>query len=209
MRTHSLFAGAALAIAACGQSASPPAETATRPMSGEYVLSCADFANLAPTAIVQRFGAENVTTEMLPGPEGETYEATLVYAHDPARRLEITWNEGRTAIASVMVSNAGTRWRGAEAYSVGTPIGDIERLNVMPFKLWGFGWDYGGWVSDWNLGTLSQTPGCNTRMRFEPRNGANTSAQGDSEFNSNSAEMIDADPAVAAFGLMFGDSGSE
>ncbi len=190
----------ALALAACGPST---LETAPAADASEYTLACADFAALTPDTLAQRFGAENVTTQTLPGREGESYEATLVFANDPTRRLEIVWNDARTAPASVSVSNAGTQWRGEQGYTIGAPISEIESLNVMPFKLWGFDWDYGGWVSDWNLGTFSQTPGCNTRMRFEPRNSTSTAASGDSEFTSNDPAIRAADPAVATFGLMF------
>ena len=203
MKAQLLLAVAALSLAACGQNTSPPASNVASPGASELILSCANFAGVTPTTLTERFGAENVTTQTLPGPEGESYEATLVFANDPARRLEIGWNEDKSAIASATVGDPGTQWHGAEGYTIGTPIADIERLNVMPFKLWGFDWDYGGWVSDWSVGTFSQTPGCNTRMRFEPRNNANTSASGDSEFASNDAAMRDADPAVAAFGVMF------
>ena len=209
MKAPLLIAVAALALVACGQTTSPPAAPNAAENANEFTLSCETFSGLTPAALAERFGAENITTQTLPGPEGESYEATLVFANDPTRRLEVTWNEDRTTIASVMVSNAGTQWRGSQGYSIGTSIGDIERINVMPFKLYGFDWDYGGWVSDWKLGTFTMTPGCGTRRRFEPRNNSNTSASGDSEFNSNDAAMRDADPAVATFGLMFSAPVSE
>lgn len=207
MKAQLLLAVAALALAACGQGASPTPATTAAGSASEFMLSCADFAGVTPASLAERFGAENVRTQTMPGPEGESYEATLVFANDPTRRLEISWNEDKTAIASATVGDPGTQWRGAEGYTIGTPIGDIERLNVMPFKLWGFDWDYGGWVSDWNAGTLSQStvPGCTVRMRFEPRSQTNTSsASGDSEFSSNDPAMRAADPAVGSFGLLFG-----
>jgi hypothetical protein len=191
----------ALGLTACGQNPSQTDSAAPDAQASEYTLTCADFVALTPDALVQRFGAENITTQTLPGPEGESYEATLVFANDLARRLEVVWNETRTAPASVNVSSVGTQWRGEQGYTIGAPISEIESLNVMPFELWGFGWDYGGWVSDWNLGTFSQTPGCNTRLRFEPRN-ESTAASGDSEFASNDPAIRATDPAVATFGLM-------
>lgn len=206
MKRSSLAALLAIALAACGQQTTPPpAATA----SDAFTLSCATFATLTPATLAERFGAENVSTQTLPGAEGESYEATLVYADDPTRRLELTWNEDHSALATVTVGGATTQWRGAEGYTIGTPIADIERINVMPFKLWGFDWDYGGWVSDWKVGTFTLTPGCTTRIRFEPRNNSNTSASGDSEFDSNGPAMRDADPVVATFGLMFSTPTSE
>ena len=194
---------AALVLAACGQPA-PQTSEAPAAASSAFVLSCTNFAALNPDALAQRYGAENIVTQTLPGVEGETYDATIVFPNDITRRFVLVWNEAHTAPASVSVENAGTQWRGAEGYSIGTTIGDIERINVMPFKLWGFGWDYGGWVSDWSAGVLSQNPICNTRLRFTPRGEANTNAMGDTEFSSNEPAIRAADPIVSEFGLTIG-----
>lgn len=195
----------ALALAACGQSAPQVGDQSdgARQVS-EYTLACNDFAAITPDSLAARFGAENVVTQMLPGPEGETYQGTVVFPDDVTRRLIVVWNDAHTAPASVSVENEGTQWRGAEDYTIGTPIGDIERINVMPFKLWGFGWDYGGWVSDWSAGVLGQNPICNTRIRFTPRGAENVDAMGDSEFSSNDPAIRAAEPIVREFGLTFG-----
>jgi hypothetical protein len=200
---RALSVGAALLLlTACGQSVAPSAVQEEAADSDEFVLACAAFASLTPDALAQRFGAANITTQSLPGPEGESYEATVVFPNDTAQRLEIVWNEARTAPASVNVDSLGTAWRGPEGYTIGSTIADIERINVMPFQLWGFGWDYGGWVSDWRAGALGQTP-CRVSMRFNPRNQAATGAMGDSAFMSNDQAVRDADPVVSEIGLMF------
>ncbi len=196
----------ALLLMSCGPSGEPqdtgPAMPAEADPTGR-VLTCATFASLTPDELAQRFGAENITTQTLPGPEGESYEATVVFADDPTQRLEIIWNDTRSAPASVSVETTGTAWHGVEGYTIGSSIADIERINVMPFQLWGFGWDYGGWVSDWRAGSLAQTPGCNVRVRFSPRNETATGAMGDSAFMSNDQAVRDTDPVVSEFGLMF------
>jgi hypothetical protein len=195
----------ALLLIACGGPGAPqeadPAMSAETDPTGR-VLSCDAFASLTPAVLAQRFGAENITTQTVPGAEGESYEATVVFANDPTQRLEIVWNDARTAPASVSVESVGTAWHGAEGYTIGSSIADIERINVMPFQLWGFGWDYGGWVSDWRAGTLAQTP-CRLSMRFNPRNENATGAMGDSAFMSNDQAVRDADPVVSEIGLMF------
>lgn len=196
----------ALVLAACEQSAQRNVEPNEAASAEALTISCANFNNLTPDALVERFGAENVSTQTLPGSEGESYEATVVFANDPTRRLEIIWNEGRTAPASVSVESAGTLWRTAEGLTIGTPIAAVESANVMPFKLWGFGWDYGGWVSDWNVGALSQSdvPGCRLRIRFDARTDPGVGASGDSEFTSNDPAIRATDPAVNELGVMYG-----
>jgi hypothetical protein len=128
--------------------------------------------------------------------------ATVVFDSDPRRRVVIVWNEAKAALASVSVQNEGTQWRAPEGYTIGTPIAEVERINVMPFKLWGFGWDYGGRVSDWSAGALGQNPICRNSLGFSPRGEANTNAMGDREFNSNDPAIRAADPVVSEFGLM-------
>jgi len=212
MKRHIFATTLLLALAACGQANAPHPKPSAEGAANELALTCAGFAGLTPASLAERYGAENVTTQTMPGPEGESYEATLVYAGDAARRLEVVWNEANTAPASITVGSIGTQWRGAEGYTIGTPIAEVERMNVMPFKLWGFDWDYGGWVSDWSVGALSATnvPGCVVRMRFDPRSQTNTSsASGDNEFMSNDPGVRAADPAVGAFGLMFGAPNAE
>jgi len=195
-----------LVLAACSPSPPRNVEPNAAASAEALTISCANFNTLTPDALAERFGAENITTQTVPGPEGESYEATVVFDNDQTRRLEIVWNEGRTAPASVSVESAGTLWRTVEGVTIGTPIADVERANVMPFKLWGFGWDYGGWASDWNVGALSQSdvPGCRTRIRFDARANPGPGASGDSEFASNDPAIRAADPAVSELGVMYG-----
>ncbi|MBK8544691.1 MAG: hypothetical protein IPL62_14760 [Caulobacteraceae bacterium] len=49
---------------------------------------------------------------------------------------------------------------------------------------------------------LGQNPICRNSIGFSPRSDTNTSAMGDSEFNSNDAAVRAADPIVSEFGLM-------
>jgi hypothetical protein len=80
---------------------------------------------------------------------------------------------------------------------------------VLPFKLWGFGWDYGGRVSDWGAGVLGQDTICRNSIGFSPRGDSNTSAMGDSEFSSNDPAVRAADPVVIEFGLMIASANAE
>jgi hypothetical protein len=104
----------------------------------------------------------------------------------------------------VSVSGEGSLWRGPHNIAIGDDLAQIETSNGRAFTLWGFGWDYGGWVSDWQGGAFAPTQGCAVRVRFQAGNdGAN--AQGDSEFASDSAPMRRAAPRVSEFGLRFSD----
>ena len=197
-----LRAVALLALAACDPAATP--DTPAAP--GEAVdLNCTAFAEMSEAALRAAYGEDNLVEQTLPGAEGESYTATVLYPNDPSRRLEIVWEDQATKLrpANVSVSGENSVWTGPNGLSLGDELARIEQLNGRPFKLWGFGWDYGGWVSDWNGGAFA--PGddsCITRVRFEAT-AENNNAQGDAEFRSDNAEIREANPKVVTFALVF------
>lgn len=207
---RALLLAAACVLAACSAEAPPSApqtnaDAADRtdgPAEG-LVLSCEDFASLTPATLAERFGAENVSVETRNGAEGDTYEATIVFADDPINRIEVTWDVDGQRLGTVTIVDADTNWRGSEGYTIGTPLPDVERMNGRAFQLYGFGWDYGGWVSNWNGGALQYTQTCRAQMRFNPRGREDVNAMGDREFQSDNAAILAADPVVSGFGLTF------
>jgi hypothetical protein len=104
--------------------------------------------------------------------------------------------------ASLTVTGAHSVWTGPNGLSLGDELAHVEQLNGGPFKLWGFGWDYGGWVSDWNGGAFQPAEGCMTRVQFDATAESNN-AQGDGEFQSDSEAMRAAAPKVVTFALVF------
>lgn len=187
-------------LAACN-----PAPPASAPSEAPVLLlSCASFHNVSADALIAEHGADNVVDQVLPGAEGESYTATVLYPNDPARRLEIVWRDDatRTSPASITVSGDESTWVGPNALSLGQTLTDVEMANGKPFQLWGFGWDYGGWVSAWNGGSFATADGCMTSVRFDAKNDA-AGAQGDGEFDSNSDVMRRALPVVTSFSIVY------
>ena len=90
-------------------------------------------------------------------------------------------------------------------------LDQIEALNGRPFKLYGFGFDYGGTTLDWNGGALAtQAGGCTLTLRFTMREGADNAAVyvGEQSFMSDDDGMRKAAPVVDAVGLRLGSEGS-
>jgi hypothetical protein len=201
MKRVLLAAAATMMLNGCG-----PRQDAA-PDNG-LTLTCEALANVSAASLAERYGAENVVEQTLPGVEGDSYVATVVHPNDPARRLEIVWrdNAAKDAPASVIVDTATSLWVGPNNLRIGAGLEDIERANGRAFQLWGFGWDYGGWVSDWKEGAFAPANGCNIRARFTPRNENNNSALGDSAFMSDDPAVRAANARVSEFGLMFSAS---
>lgn len=188
MKKHWALLVLCVALAACSQvNDAPPAPS--------LVLSC-DMLDMDAAALAARFGAENLVELTLNGAEGEQYTATILFPDNPARRAEIQWaEESGDKVAFFGVSGETSDWTGPHGVQLGASLADIEQANGKPFNLYGFGWDYGGWSTQWNGGAFAG-PDCLTRMRFQSRT---ERASGDSEFASNSADMRAADAHVREF----------
>lgn len=189
----------ALGLAGCGETL----PEAPAPQPAEYLdLVCSAFAAQSVQGLAATYGAENLRDEMLPGPEGQSDAATVLFPDDPIRRLEIVWRDADARTAPASVAARGEGWVGDNGLRVGDTLERVHALNGASFRLWGFGWDYGGWVSEWNGGSFAPDAGCVTRVRFAAR--ANVeAAMGDREFSSDDAAMREAQPVVTEVGLSF------
>lgn len=169
----------------------------------QYHLTCADFAGVTLASLQQRFGAENVADQTLDGPEGMQYTATVVHANDTARRLEVIWAEGaeHTRANTILVNGDGNLWVGPSGIEVGMPLTELEEANGGPFDISGFGWDYGGGVTDWRAGNFTRA-GCHVMARLSPQ-GEAPGVQGDSIFSSDLPAMRAANASVWQFGLSY------
>ena len=157
--------------------------------------------------IEAEFGAENVTTGEVPGPEGTTMVATTIYPDDPERTMQVRWwDEANTAdIAGVTLAPGDT---GPGGVKIGMPIEEVEAINGEPFELFGFYWDYSGFAA-FESGALSDLPGgCKLNLRFAPTVEDLSQAQmnaiaGDSQYPSDMPEMLAAKVVVREVNLTY------
>lgn len=108
------------------------------------------------SALVRRYGRANVVRDSLPGPEGESFEGTVLFPHDPKRTLYVYWDDSLPfqRATDLRTGDEATAWVVWPGVTVGTTLAEVERLNGRPFTLNGFGFDYGGLVLDWQRGRL-------------------------------------------------------
>lgn len=112
--------------------------------------------------------------ETLTGAEGYEFEGMVLWAADPARRVEVLFEEDNP---DLLVS--GLRLGDEAAWKVaGVGLGDtleqVREANGAPFELWGFEWDYGGYVTGLDRGRLAALPGgCSLSIRFSPAEDVN------------------------------------
>jgi hypothetical protein len=159
--------------------------------SGEArrIISCeGPFApTTTPDVLAAAFGAANVTTENVHVGEGLYEEGTVLFAKWPDERLVILWTGGIThgRPRDLFIRGEKSRWRTAGGLTLGVTLRAVERLNRRPFRLLGFGWDYGGTTMQWSSGLLDDQPDglCRIRARFgPPQNAAGEYAAGAEKF---------------------------
>lgn len=207
MRHHLCFALAAIAFClpldakAQGASPAPSSITCETPIKKD-----ATHAQLE-----QLFGKTNVTTEEVDGAEGEKSKVTVVFAKDPARRFQISWNdEAKRARPAGISTSSSSTWSGPLGLRSGMSMEEVARINGQPITINGFQWDYGGYAVDLK-GKLAQLPGgCSVMLRFSPEAELPSSAKykpliGDKKIRSDNALLLSVKPKLSDWSLNFDD----
>lgn len=152
------------------------------------------------------FGDRAVREEELTGPEGMTYPGIVIHGDDPARRIEVALTVASAdgpSFGSATVRGGASSWALASGITVGSAFADVVGANGGPFQLSGLGWDYGGFVSDWQGGALAGDATCRVQIRFGLPDEAGdiaTSILGDTLVSST-------DPGFAGAGITVSEAG--
>jgi hypothetical protein len=141
--------------------------------------------------LAQMYEAQNITYTEVDGPEGSKLMASVLYPHDPKRRLEVLWqNDAMRSDLSVISINGQSTWIAPKSLKLGVPLATLEKLNGKPFKLSGLD------VSDWMGGGLAILPGgCTMGMKLAPD--PKTPADARSQVSSDK-EFMSSDPVIRA-----------
>ena len=210
-----LMAGVLLAPVAFAAETGP-----AKAEAGETALTCG-----APIAwdaneetLKAQFGAENIEYKDLGGPEGTEMFGTRVYGKDPKKTFDIVWSDEakRANPAVINVNQVWSEdgetvtvpdWKSAEGIYLGMPIAELEKLNGKPFKLFGFGWDYGGSVISWEGGKLEPAAdakcGVSVVLSDTAMDGTPGELQGDTEVMSDDKNMPKAKAQVGRYSVYY------
>lgn len=117
--------------------------------------------------LIALYGAENVVTGIVPGPEGTEMLATSVFPDDPEATLQFIWWDEDSLSGPSYIELPATR-TAPGGVRIGLSLAEVEALNGEAFTLLGFGWDYGG-SAGFETGALSDLPGgCRLNLLFDP-----------------------------------------
>ncbi|MFN5685394.1 hypothetical protein [Bradyrhizobium sp.] len=199
MRHLLITAGLLMASSALAQTA-PPSEG---PITCTLPVAATDTAK----SLQQRYGAEAVVQD-LPGAEGETYQGLVLFPRAMDRRIEVAFIEDKTATVSALTlrdSAKSSRWTVA-GISIGASLAAVQKANGKPFVVSGFGWDYGGFVTDFKHGALGRRlpGGCSITLRFGKDKDAPRALSGDGvKVSSDNPALLKFAPVVTEIGVNF------
>lgn len=156
-----------LAVLAVSMLAVMPAIAKDKPARAEIACEAAFAMDSSEARLIEIYGADNVWTGIVPGPEGIEMLATRVYPDDPDRMLGFAWwdEDKRAEPGNVQLPPTLSAPGGIHA---GMSVAEVAAINGEAFSLNGFGWDYGGFAG-FSSGALAELPGgCSLSVRFAP-----------------------------------------
>ena len=148
------------------ETAAPIASTSSTPVETPAATDTPESPALADTfeldkavkasdtlgSLRNQYGEANVIEGELPGAEGETAQGWIIFPKDPEKKLMIYTDESNSHPGSLLVDEANSKWHLSNSVKLGTDSTTLQSLNKKPFTFYGFYWDYGGVITEWNGG---------------------------------------------------------
>jgi hypothetical protein len=153
----------------------PSAAAAPARAGKPNIIACSGvFAkDSSHTKLASAFRSQNVSFAQVDTTAGGKAMASVLYAKDPKRRLEVWWSKPATkSDTHLIVINGQSDWIAPGEIHLGLTLAELEKLNGKPFKLSGFDKDQIATLVDWDGGTLSAPAGgCKTgiSLRADPK----------------------------------------
>lgn len=147
---------AAADVAATPAATDGSAATAAVGTPGDSALVLpGEFAESTTLGDLQaRFGPHAVLVEEAVQDDGSVRRRVVLFPDEPARRAYVEFHdpEAMAGIASIVVRDAGSVWRGKEGVRVGMSFAELRAANGRPFHFSGFDPEGRAWVRDgWSV----------------------------------------------------------
>lgn len=153
--------------------------------------------------LASAFQSRNVAFTQVDNSSGDKVMASVLYAKDPRRRLEVWWSKPASrSDTHLIVINGQSDWIAPGDLHLGLTPAELEKLNGKPFKLSGFDKNHVATLSDWNGGLLAAPAGgckIGISLRADPKTAASTlnDLPADRSFTSSDAALRAANPTVS------------
>jgi hypothetical protein len=187
-----------------GAALEPSAEPRSAATAKSDSVACnGAFAhNSSHSKLAMAFQSRNVAFTEVDGPSGAKIMATVLFAKDPKRRLEVWWtNQASRSDTHLIVINGASTWSAPSQLRLGLTLSQLEQINGKSFKLTGFDKNNVATLTNWSGGDLSHVPGgCKVGISLRSRT-ASAAALGalpaNREFTSSDSAMRTVNPEVS------------
>jgi hypothetical protein len=148
------------------------------------------------------FQSRNVAFTQVDGPAGAKIMATVLFAKEPKRRLEVWWtNQASRSDTHLIVINGASTWSAPSQLRLGLTLSQLEQINGKSFKLTGFDKNNVATLTNWNGGDLSLVPGgCKVGISLRSRTSSSAALgalPANREFASSDSAMRTVNPEVS------------
>lgn len=130
--TRVLLVGIACWLTACSGSSAPDDATLVLPGTFSQQTTIADFEAL--------YGKVNVKVGEVPNAWETPPRGIILFPDDPTRRAYVAFHDSEklTDVASIVVRDPGSRWRGKHGVHIGMSFAELRKRNGKPFYFSGF-----------------------------------------------------------------------
>lgn len=188
-----------------GAALEPGAEARTSAVAKSDNVACRGvFArDSSHNKLAMAFRSRNVVFTQVDGASsGAKVMATVLFAKDPRRRLEVWWtNQASRSDTHLIVINGASDWSAPGQLRLGLTLPELEQINGKPFKLTGFDKNNVATLTNWNGGQVSVVPGgCKVGISLRARTAsasALSALPATREFASSDAALRAVDPTVS------------
>ena len=185
-----------------------PAEPETVAPAEAFLLETAVRPGDTFESLQKQYGETNIVKSELPGAEGETSQGWMLFADDPEKKLLIYLDANDLHPGSIVVDDLSSKWHLKNSVKMGTDSKTLQALNQKVFSFYGFYWDYGGVISEWNGGALNNKAADGSHIGIHLCPPENTKLpdnylSGDGTFKSDDPLALKFPPVVCKIGLSF------
>lgn len=161
-------------------------------------------ASSTPEQLEEAYGPEALSLQEIHLGEGEVAPGAVLFERKPPARVELVWTSPeRQGVARATVRGESSDWSTAQGITLGTELSRLQELNGKPFKLTGFGWDYGGTITSWEGGQLEALGSLRLRVGVTGGQEIPQDLLGDHEVASDAAGMAELGPRVTEMTMDF------
>ncbi len=196
-KIHHVILALALLGSSCTQTSNTSSQAAAPSDSSKtvlnYIITCDSVGIISRNDKEQqlriKFGETTISRDSF-FLEGMFQEMISVVNKGEVDELKIHWNK-HGQIRMVEIDNPRSPYQLANGVKIGTSLAELTQINQKAISFYGFGWDYGGTINNFNKGVLENQFPCFSGVLMQDKENAKTEINlfGDKVFTTDTPDI--------------------